>query len=343
MTIWLTLIAFVVGVVWFLYEKSRRRSHPVSGGVDRSQTLPHQAPFELYSNSFSHCSRKTRLAMDELKIDYQYHPIDLIETGWYQTISPQYLKVNPSGLLPTLVHEGHPVYESDDILSYAQSAAGTDAPKLVPQDPGLKATMDKWLAFCAIESGNPMGSMASKAGACIPGLTMPLFITAIRYIPLQRIMVGFLFHSDKQRPAFFSAAKFLGLRTLMSIKPLRRVVHASRDHMCRHLLTLNEQLAITEGRWILGENYSLADISIGCLLLRLEETGWLIYFEKTLKIDELRDYYHKLKARPNWQTAIVNHGHPIIEQAKLDLANMTARDPELYQRVYSGETPGGVT
>jgi hypothetical protein len=39
----------------------------------------------------------------------------------------------------------------------------------------------------------------------------------------------------------------------------------------------------------------------------------------------------------------VNHGHPIIEQATLDLADMTARDPELYQRVYSGETPGGVT
>jgi glutathione S-transferase len=337
MAIWLIIIPLSVGILWFSSEKSRRRSRPVAGGVDLSTTLTHQAPFELYSNSFSHCSRKTRLVMDELQIDYQYHHIDLIETGWYQTISPQYLKINPAGLVPTLVHKGHPVYESDDILSYAQDAAGTAAPKLVPHDPELKALMNKWLDFCAIESGNPMSSMASKAGACIPGLTMPLFITAIRYIPLHRIMVGFLFHPDKQRPAFFSAAKLLGLSVLMSVKPLRRMVHASRDHMCRHLQTLNKQLVMTEGSWILGENYSLADISIGCLLLRLEETGWLSYFEETQKIHELRDYYLKLKARPNWQTAIVNHGHPIIEQAKQDLADMTARDAEIYRLVYSGE------
>jgi glutathione S-transferase len=337
MAIWLIIIPLSVGILWFSSEKSRRRSRPVAGGVDLSTTLTHQAPFELYSNSFSHCSRKTRLVMDELQIDYQYHHIDLIETGWYQTISPQYLKINPAGLVPTLVHKGHPVYESDDILNYAQDAAGTAAPKLVPHDPELKALMNKWLDFCAIESGNPMSSMASKAGACIPGLTMPLFITAIRYIPLRRIMVGFLFHPDKQRPAFFSAAKLLGLSVLMSVKPLRRMVHASRDHMCRHLQTLNKQLVMTEGSWILGENYSLADISIGCLLLRLEETGWLSYFEETQKIHELRDYYLKLKARPNWQTAIVNHGHPIIEQAKQDLADMTARDAEIYRLVYSGE------
>ncbi|MFK7977573.1 MAG: glutathione S-transferase family protein [Halioglobus sp.] len=216
MLVWFILAALGALVLWFGIEKSRRRSHPVTGGIDRSITLPHRREFELYSNSFSHCSRKTRLAMEELGLDYQYHAIDLIETGWYQTISPEYLKINPSGLLPTLVHNGHPVHESDDILAYAQLAVGRDAPKLVPEDAGLQDQMNQWLDFCSISSGDPMGEMPSKAGACVPGLTLPLFVTAIPYIPLRKILIGFLFHPDKKRPAFFTASKLLGLKRMMA-------------------------------------------------------------------------------------------------------------------------------
>ena len=61
----LTAIAIVL-LVWFFIEKSRRESHPVSGGIDRTITLPHTDEVELYSNSFSHCSRKARMVLAEL-------------------------------------------------------------------------------------------------------------------------------------------------------------------------------------------------------------------------------------------------------------------------------------
>jgi len=336
MTIWIVFAAFLALALWFGIEKSRRRSHPMTGGIDRSRTLPHKREFELYSNSFSHCSRKTRLAMAELDIDYKYHPIDLIETGWYQTISPQYLRVNPAGILPTLVHNGHPVYESDDILAYAQEVAGHEAPQLVPADPALRDEMNSWLEFCSISSADPMAEMPEKAGACIPGLTMPLFVTAIPYIPLRKILVGFLFHPDKRRPAFFTASKLFGLRRMLSQKMVRNIAHPSRDHMAQHLLTIDTALAKSDGYWILGKTYSLADITIGCMLLRLEETGWLDYFAKTQNVDELKNYFQRLKARPSWQAAIGNHTHPIIEKAKQDLAHQTSQSVDLYSLVYSG-------
>jgi len=114
--------------------------------------VPHEAAFEFHDNAFSHCSRKTRLQMAELGIPFVHKPIDLIETGSYQTLSPACLKVSPSGLIPTLVHNGHPVYESDDIMAYAvsQAAHGAEADTLRQTRPVDGA---KWTALHASPSG----------------------------------------------------------------------------------------------------------------------------------------------------------------------------------------------
>ncbi|MEM7136081.1 MAG: glutathione S-transferase family protein [Myxococcota bacterium] len=338
------LVAVVLaGLAWFALEKFKRRTHPVVGGIDRSVTLPHTHPVELYSNGFSHCSRKARFVLSELGIETKHHPIDLIETGWYQTISSEYLKVNPAGLVPTLVHQGHPVFESDDILAYAQTIAGKDAPQLVPSDPYSLAKMNDWLSFCAIVSADLLGGMKERAGACIPGLSFPMFIAAIRYVPLRRILVGFLFHPTVKSPALFSAFKLFGLRGMLKQKKLRDLIHASRDHMQVHLETLNRALMCHGGPWILGNAFSLADISIGCMLLRLEETGWLRWFEQTTNIPEVTQYFQRFKARPAWSEAITAHAHPIIEQAKKDLAEAARTDPSLGELIYGPITPVGLT
>lgn len=330
---------FAAGLLWFLLEKARRRTRSVSGGLDRSITLPHTDTVELYSNSFSHCSRKCRLVLAELGLEAKHHAIDLIETGWYQTISPSYLKVNPSGLVPTLVHNGHPVFESDDILAYAAEIAGPDAPSLVPDGPDLKARMEHWLAFCAISSDDAMAGMKTKAGACIPGLTLPMFVSTIQYVPLRNILVGFLFHFDKKRPALFATSKLFGLRRMMALSPLRKMMHASRDHMRDHLVTLNDALASSDGDWIIGQHYSLADITLSCLLLRLEETGWLSWFEQTTNLPEVTRYFQRLQSRPAWADAITAHAHPIVMKARTDLTRATSADPSLAALIYGPVDP----
>ncbi|MCK0129242.1 glutathione S-transferase family protein [Erythrobacter sp. F6033] len=323
-----------LALAWFAIEKSRRRTHPVTGGIDRSISLPHSAEVELYSNAFSHCSRKTRLVLAELGIETKHHAVDLIETGWYQTISADYLKVNPSGLVPTLVHQGHPVFESDDILAYAQNIARAGALRLVPGDPKKLAEMNDWLDFCAISSGDAMEGMESRAGACIPGLTMPLFVTAIQHIPLRNILVGFLFHFDKKRPALFTASKLLGLRFMMERSPARAIMHQSRDHMRAHLVRLNAALDQDGRDWILGGDYTLADITLASVLLRLDETGWLEWFEQTETIEHVSGYYSRLKARSAWTQAITAHAHPIVEQAKSELREAVFQDPALGEMIY---------
>ena len=329
------LVALFTGLaLWFFAEKRRRKIRPVQGGIDRSISIPSSNEIELYSNSFSHCSRKARLVLAELEIKTKHHSIDLIETGSYQTISPAYLQVNPSGLVPTMVHMQHPIYESDEILAYAQSIAGHDAPQLVPSEPEQLKQMHSWLDFCAISSDDAMAQMESRAGACVPGLTLPMFVAAIQYVPLRNILIGFLFHFDRRRPALFFASKLLGLRRMMALKPIREMMHTSRDHMLRHLEVLNKTLTDHEGEWILGETYTLADLSIGCLLLRLDETGWLDWFQQSANIDALLAYYARIKARRAWREAIFAHAHPIVTQAQEDLKKLNTSDRPLRMRIY---------
>lgn len=332
-TISLTALAGFL-LIWFLIEKSRRRTHPVAGGLQENITLPHTDEFELYANAFSHCSRKTRLVMAEAGVPYKYHQIDLIETGKYETIGAEYLKVNPSGLVPTLVHNGHPIYESDDILTYVADHAAPGAASLVPTDPGERTEMDRWLESGVISSDDPMANMQTHAGSCIPGLTFPVFITAIRYIPLRRILVGFLFHPDKKRPAFFSASRLFGLRTMLSQKPLQQMMHASRDHMRGHLVQLARQLESTNGPWILGEQYTLADVTWSCILLRVDETGWLDHFLKDEALAPVRTYYDALISRDSWKAAITDKGHPIVEKAEADLKKAIATDDQIAKALY---------
>ncbi|MEM7217313.1 MAG: glutathione S-transferase family protein [Pseudomonadota bacterium] len=326
--------ALIAIILWVAFEKRRRRTTPLKGGIDRTRTLPHSEPLELYSNSFSHCSRKVRLVLAELDLRAKHHAIDLIETGAYQTVSLAYLAVNPAGLVPTLVHQGHPVYESDDILAYAQSLAGSDAQQLVPDDESLRAEMNGWLDFCAIVSANLMGDKGGRAGACIPGLTMPIFATCIRWVPLAKILPGFAYHSRIASPALFTTFKILGLRGAMRLPALRKLIHSSRDHMDKHLATLDDALSSREGAWLLGERFSLADISVGCLLLRLEETAWLDWFTQDGRFPAVAHYYERIKTRPAWSAAISAHAHPIVDRASAYLRGLARTDPALAELIY---------
>ena len=65
MAIGITLV--VLALAWYGLELLRHRTRARPGGIDRSTTLPHERAWELYHNSFSLCSKKTRVCLDELE------------------------------------------------------------------------------------------------------------------------------------------------------------------------------------------------------------------------------------------------------------------------------------
>jgi glutathione S-transferase len=142
-----------------------------------------------------------------------------------------------------------------------------------------------------------------------------------------QIVEGLLFHFDKKRPVLFMTLKARGLERFHTLTPIVKLLADGRDHANAHLDALEAQLGASAGPWILGEVFSLADVS------------WMVIFERLRQVDAehvflqngLRPattaYWERLRARPSYAAAILGHPHPLIDHGIRRLQAVKAADP----------------
>ena len=87
---------------------------------------------ELYHGINSVCAQKVRIALAAKGVAATEH----IVSG-NQLFTPEYLKLNPNAVVPTLVHDGVPVIESSVILYYLDEVFPD--PALMPPEPHQRA------------------------------------------------------------------------------------------------------------------------------------------------------------------------------------------------------------
>ena len=325
MTLWILLALLFCSGVWYLWERSRRRTHAVTEGLHPEIDLPHTTPWELYHNDFSLCSKKVRVCLAELGIEYRSHRIDLIETGAYENISADFLAVNPAATVPVLVHLGHPIYESHAQIRYAAAQCGRPN-ALVPAEDARRALMDRWIHLTSLIGDNPISGMRETAGNAVPGLTLPIFATMIEAIGFGKILEGLLFHRFKQRALFFLMLKIRGPSKLPDTRPLVRAVAGSRSAMAMHLDALEETLTASGGPWIVGDEFTLADVGMMAILDRLREGDWLEVFLTDAR-PKVREYWAALQARPSYERAIAAFEHSTVTRGTSRLIELKATDP----------------
>ena len=295
-------------------------------GLQSQINIPYEQEFELYHNALSLCSMKTRVCLAELQIPYRSHHIDLIETGRYENIRKPFLKINPGGTVPVLVHHGHPVYESHEQIRYAARHAPATSPGLMPASPEQLSEMEYWIDRSSL-TDDPLNNGNISAGNAVPGQTLPLFATMIEKIPYRSIFVGFLFHFDKRRPLMFTLLKLLGLQALNKIPPFSKMLSLSRKQMHAHMDALESQLQGSAGPWILGDFFSLADVSWLVIFERLQQADALQVFADADTRPACAAYWEQLKARPSYRQAIVEHDHPLIEYGTGRICELKAKNP----------------
>ena len=88
----------------------------------------------------SSASRRVRLCLEEKGLAYEGHVVDLAKMEHH---SPEYLKINPNGVIPTLIHDGRPLYESGTICEYLDEVF--PEPPLRPDSAYDRATMRNWV------------------------------------------------------------------------------------------------------------------------------------------------------------------------------------------------------
>ena len=122
----------------------------------------------LYHSGLSTCSKQVRHCLKEKGLEYESKYVEL----WnYENLNPEYLKLNPNGVVPTLVHDGDPIINALAINEYIDDAF-PETP-LKPADPKGRARMRFWtwtaddvhlaamVATCKSELGTPTITVAN--------------------------------------------------------------------------------------------------------------------------------------------------------------------------------------
>lgn len=306
-------VIFVALLISIGFVRHRYGARRVIAGVRHGARVPHEAEFELYANGFSHCSRKTMLALAERGIAFTYRHVDLIETGRYGTLHQDYLRINPNGLIPALVHSGVPIIDSDEIINYvttqlgsqSESANGLEIPEL----------HQFWLEKCRLDSLDPMEAIGTHIGACIPGLTLPLFAVMMQSVSFSALLRGLALHNDRKRVMFFVMARLLGPERVVTVKPIRTLIERSRSAVAVHLRELERHLAEREGPYLTGSEFGIGDSALSVVYLRLEEAGWLDLVCPHSEFPLVRKHYDALRARRSWEVLVDAYPARVAEAA----------------------------
>ncbi len=191
----------------------------------------------LYHGMASTCSKKVRLALYEKAVKFESRLLDLQK---FEQHTPEYLALNPNGVVPTLVHGGRPVIESSVIIEYIE-AAFPQTP-LAPADPFAQAQMRLWLKFSDNVAYNavyaPTWTILSKRAG--DQLSEGNLQNVLDRIP-----------SKERRDRWETVA-----REGFSEKELD-------DAYAKMIQSLDKiEAAVAHMPWLLGEDYSLADIAM---------------------------------------------------------------------------------
>ena len=94
----------------------------------------------LYEAPLSSNAQKVRMLFAELDLAYESREVAMFGIG---TRDPEYLALNPFGLIPTLVDGEFVLQESNTILRYIAETKGGE--ELYPRSPKLRANVDRML------------------------------------------------------------------------------------------------------------------------------------------------------------------------------------------------------
>lgn len=84
----------------------------------------------LYDSHGSPCARRVRAVLLEKGLSWTTRLVDLTRM---EQKRPEYLALNPNGVVPTLVHDDRVLYESNVITEYLDDVFPD--PRLYPRDP----------------------------------------------------------------------------------------------------------------------------------------------------------------------------------------------------------------
>lgn len=228
---------------------------------------------ELLNAGISTCSQRVRFVLAYKGLSYTDTRIRL-DQG--EHLTPEYLAINPNGLVPALVHDGRAIVDSSVINEYLEELYPQVA--LIPTDPYERAQMRTWVQYLD-----------------------EVMTPAIRYPSFQKFFGGGLrAMGPEQRKAF---ADRLPLRKHFALEVGAEGFPQNKldDAMERIEQSLQRmQAALEKTQWIAHDQLTLADIAMMPSIVRLDDLGLASLWADLPKV---ADWYARLQKIPAFAAA----------------------------------------
>ncbi len=234
------------------------------------------AELVLYHAWISSAARRVRFVLEEKQLPYVGIFVRLLKS---EQNSPEYLKLNPNGVVPTLVHKGRAIIESTAINEYLDDVY--PATPLRPADPVERARMRIWtyLADTVAIKGFQIMNWNRMMGPTASKWTDAELEAKIRTTPM-----------PERREQWRRVARepYTAAEIALAV--------ASLEHM---LVQMEEDLG--RGPWLAGSEFSLAETNMAPYIVRLgeiEEHG-----VKLSRFPRISDWWSRVQARPAFARA----------------------------------------
>lgn len=258
------------------------------------------AMLTLYDGTTSVCAIKVRLVLFEKSMPFESRTLDLRAGDQFD---PEYLKLNPGAVVPTLDDAGEIVVESSVIMHYLDDIHPN--PTLLPTDPKDRARMRLWMKRMD-DRVHPATGTLTHATLFRPGFLE--LSEEEREARLARI-------PDAGRRARFAAVYKDGLAAPIVIDAVRTLDRLVRDM----------EAALSTGGWLAGPAYSLADAAATPYANRLRDLGLLGLWAGAAP--RVQDWYERVRARPSFAPAVTGY------LTAADTAAFEAMEPDTADRV----------
>jgi glutathione S-transferase len=219
---------------------------------------------ELWHEWNSVHSFKVRVVLAEKKIQWVDRRVELLKL---EHLQPAYLAINPSGVVPTLRHDGRTIFESSVICQYLDEAF--PGPALMPTDPLDRARARAWLKYFDDVLHPALRALSFER------LYRPLLAS----LPRDELERRLASHPDPKRAQSYRQPAGQAPDTTPLTKAVGRI-EAALEH-----------------EWLAGEAFGMADVALAPFVERLEHLGM------SGILSPVKDWSARILARPSVQAA----------------------------------------
>jgi len=246
---------------------------------------------ELYHFAFSTCSQKVRLVLAEKNLDFVSHEVDLMSGGQHD---PEYVKLNPNHVVPTLVDDGVALIESTLINEYLDDAFPQVAMR--PADARGRHHVRLWTKRLdeKVHPATAVVTFAISARPLVLQLPEEVREANINSIPdaADRKARRSVIEHGVDAPEFAGALK----------RMIEAIDQAEKD--------------LAQREWLSGGAFGLADACLLPYVLRLDHMAMSPLLAAEVR-PSLARWYKRTQARPAYEVAVTKWApEPVVQMLK---------------------------